>query len=97
MNLSHIESRSSKRVSNDYEFLVEIDSSSASSSDRENIKKALQGLEKETNYMKVISHEKSEDKKTIPWFPSKKQEIDLFANHILEYGSELKADHPVRN
>lgn len=30
----------------------------------------------------------------VPWFPRRIQELDLFANHILSYGSELDSDHP---
>ena len=32
----------------------------------------------------------------VPWFPRKISDLDEFANHILNCGSELEADHPVQ-
>ena len=90
VNLSHIESRSSKRFSDDYEFLIEIDTHTESA----NIDKALAKLEDITTYMQIISRE-PRGKESVPWFPVKIKEIDRFANHVLSYGSELQADHPV--
>ena len=91
MNLSHIESRSSKRFKDDYEFLIEIDQSSSNAA---NIENAIEKLRKETQYFQIIARE-PKGKQSIPWFPAKKREIDVFANHILSYGAELEADHPV--
>ncbi|XP_074600559.1 phenylalanine hydroxylase isoform X2 [Brevipalpus obovatus] len=90
VNLSHIESRSSKRFQNDYEFLIEIDEAS---SNPKNVEKAIEELRKDTQYIQIIARE-PKGKQSIPWFPAKKREIDAFANHILSYGAELDSDHP---
>lgn len=89
VNLAHIESRSSKRFSDDYEFLIEIDTRSESA----NIDKALNDLKGISTYMQVISRE-PRGKESVPWFPVKIKEIDNFANHVLSYGAELDSDHP---
>lgn len=82
-----IESRSSKRFENDYEFLIEC------SSKNQRLSAALDELRNLTQYLQVISREKSNE--TVPWFPRKAKDLDRFANHCLSYGAELDADHPV--
>lgn len=88
VNLYHIESRSSKRLDNDYEFMVECDTREG------DINSAMEGLRKKSQYMTVISRDHRDNIDTVPWFPRKIKELDRFANHILSYGSELECDHP---
>ena len=88
INLSKIESRSSKRFENDYEFIIEC-------TPTEPLSTALDKLREITQYMQVISRDYTENINSVPWFPHKIRDLDRFANHILSYGSELDADHPV--
>lgn len=90
VNLNHIESRSSRRFPNDYEFIVSIDEGTG------DVAAAMEQLRTVTQYMTVISHDKNEQEKqgAVPWFPGKRKDLDQFANQILSYGAELDADHP---
>lgn len=89
INLKHIESRSSKKVANHYEFVVifhgEYDTS-----------KLIEELKKETLYLEVISRESKlkESNTSTPWFPRRIRDLDLITDNILMYGCELDADHP---
>jgi phenylalanine-4-hydroxylase len=89
VNLNHIESRSSRRFPNEYEFIVELDTETGDSP------AALDQLRNVTQYMTVISHDATQSARdTVPWFPGKRKDLDQFANQILSYGSELDSDHP---
>ena len=89
VNLNHIESRSSKRFPNDYEFIVELDTSHGY------LDKALDELREKSQYITIISRDKDRsDSKSVPWFPGKRKDLDQFANQILSYGAELDSDHP---
>ncbi|KAI2808402.1 hypothetical protein BLOT_006344 [Blomia tropicalis] len=90
VNLFKIESRSSKRFKDDYEFFVECSSKSIG------LETALDKLREKTQYLQIIKRGKSEEEQleTVPWFPRKHRDLDQFANHILSYGNELDADHP---
>lgn len=92
INLLKIESRTSSRFENQYEFFIEMENK-----DEEMVKKSLDCLKEKVQYMEIISRHHTRSKETIPWFPRTIQEIDQFADHILSYGSELDSDHPVRN
>lgn len=92
VNLNHIESRSSKRFPNEYEFIVEIDPKTGDTMT------ALDELRKVTQYMTIISRNDNDarlaQQGSVPWFPGKRKDLDHFANQILSYGSELDSDHP---
>ncbi|CAG2100294.1 unnamed protein product [Medioppia subpectinata] len=88
VNLCRIESRSSKRFNNDYEFIVECCSQNGS------LNKALDQIKEFTQYLQIISRDQTYNARSVPWFPNRIKDLDRFANHILSYGSELDADHP---
>ena len=64
------------------------------SSKASGLNSAMEELKEYTQYLQVISRDK-EDEESVPWFPRKIRDLDLFANHILSYGAELDSDHPV--
>jgi len=88
VNLVRIESRASKRLPGEYEFIVECDPTTG------DLGGALELVRGRSNYMHVISRNHQDNKDTVPWFPRRIQDLDRFANQILTYGSELDADHP---
>lgn len=87
INLTHIESRSSLRFPNRYEFMVECVPSG-------DLGSAIESLKATSNYLNVISRNHKNNRDTVPWFPRRIRDLDKFANHILSYGSELDSEHP---
>ncbi|KAK6629247.1 hypothetical protein RUM43_003064 [Polyplax serrata] len=87
VNLLHIESRSSSRFSNQYEFMVECAPGG-------NLSAAIETLRQHCSYFSIISRNHKDNQDTVPWFPRRIRDLDKFANQILSYGSELDADHP---
>ena len=83
----HIESRSSTRLPG-YEFMVELDQQKGE------VAGALEEIKNASRYCQIITSFYKDNKDTVPWFPSKIQDLDRFANQILSYGSELDSDHP---
>uniref|UniRef100_A0A8C6KYS4 tryptophan 5-monooxygenase n=1 Tax=Nothobranchius furzeri TaxID=105023 RepID=A0A8C6KYS4_NOTFU len=92
VNLVHIESRKSKRRDSDFEIFVDCDS------EHEQLKELTQLLRKHTDVVEITSPHNSalldDGVEGAPWFPKKIADLDLCANKVLMYGSELDADHP---
>lgn len=87
VDLIHIESRSSARRPDHYEFMVEC----ALSGD---LGACIAELRDQCDYFNIISRNYRDNKDTVPWFPRRIRDLDRFANQILSYGSELDSDHP---
>ncbi|XP_075939377.1 tryptophan 5-hydroxylase 2 isoform X2 [Anarhichas minor] len=110
VNLSHIESRMSKRVVNEVEIFADCSCS------KKEFEELLQHLRDHVNVISfntpahVWSAEAGEstsavtlhlylcgrltDEDDVPWFPMKISELDQCSHRVLMYGSELDADHP---
>ncbi|XP_046734867.1 protein henna isoform X1 [Diprion similis] len=87
VNLLHIESRSSARTVDNYEFMVEC----APGGDLASV---IETLRDQCGYFSIISRNHKDNLGTVPWFPGRIRDLDRFANQILSYGSELDSDHP---
>ena len=87
VNLSHIESRSSLRRTDMYEFMVECVPGG-------DLGTVIEKLREQCSYFSIISRNHKDNMGTVPWFPRRIRDLDKFANQILSYGAELDSDHP---
>ncbi|XP_030844374.1 protein henna-like isoform X1 [Strongylocentrotus purpuratus] len=88
VNLTHIESRPSKRIPGSYEFLV------TSEAPPTELEDTLDSLKDRVTYHQILSRSHDTKDAEIPWFPRKIKDLDEFANHILNAGGNLESDHP---
>ncbi|XP_062511505.1 tryptophan 5-hydroxylase 2-like isoform X2 [Corticium candelabrum] len=88
VNITHIESRPSKTVNEQYDLYVDC----LHCEDR-NLASLLEELRKRSVTVQVLSppSSKADD---VPWFPRKCSDLDIVANDIIGYGGGLDADHP---
>ncbi|KNC85096.1 phenylalanine-4-hydroxylase [Sphaeroforma arctica JP610] len=87
LTLAHIESRPSALEKDQFDFFVDV----MQSANMENMDSIRAGLENICDTVTIIGNQEAAD---TPWFPQKISDLDRFATHTLEFGKELKADHP---
>ncbi|XP_058500592.1 tryptophan 5-hydroxylase 2 isoform X1 [Solea solea] len=93
VNLNHIESRPSTRVSDEVDILADCSCSKAE------FNELLQHLKDHVNVLSFntpahVWAEEAAGEDNVPWFPMKISELDRCSQRVLMYGSELDADHP---
>lgn len=87
INLKHIESRSSKKMADNYEFIIIFDG-------KHDSEKVIEKLKAETSYLELITRRKDCGESAVPWFPRRIRDLDTFVNNIKEADGDLKSDHP---
>ena len=87
LSLRHIESRPSQSLAWQYDFMVEF--YLASPPELAKLTAALEPLCKGLQVVSSLPHASS-----VPWFPRRLTDLDVFAERTLQFGAELDADHP---
>jgi len=83
INMTRIESKLFK-LENAVNFFVDVDLPS----DHKRVKRAVNDLQNICKSAEIIGSKK------VPWFPISAADVDMLANHVLDGGSDLQADHP---
>ncbi|EGC34902.1 hypothetical protein DICPUDRAFT_48007 [Dictyostelium purpureum] len=93
INLTRIESRPSKTEKSDYDFFLDLE---YGSNTLKEVEKVIEDLESRGVKVTIVSENPQVDSSdsSIPWFPRKLSDLDLYANKVLEMGDELSSDHP---
>lgn len=84
VNLTHIESRPSKGLDNNYDFMVDFDGHPTDPH--------VVALLAELRNVSLNASTKTPVQ--VPWFPTRIADIDLFGTKTLDAGAELESDHP---
>jgi len=84
INITHIESRPSPKGCDCFKFYIDFDGYVGEL----NTDKFLAELNKVCRNLLVL------DQKEVPWFPRKRDELDVIANRVLDAGKDLESDHP---
>jgi phenylalanine-4-hydroxylase len=82
INLTHIESRPARGDS--FDFYVDCEGARGEAA----VEAAISEFSELSANLLILDH------KEVPWFPRQIEELDLIANHTLDAGSDLEADHP---
>lgn len=82
VSLTHIESR--PRRAHTFDFYVDCDADSGESA----MEDVIAELRRDAVGVVVLDH------KEVPWFPRQAEELDRIANHTLDAGDALHANHP---
>ncbi|GAM20678.1 hypothetical protein SAMD00019534_038530 [Acytostelium subglobosum LB1] len=93
LNITRIESRPSKTEKYDYDFFMDLASDDANTNNIDDVIAELKSKGVETTVLTETKQQQPQAN-TIPWFPRKISDLDLFCNKVLEMGSELSSDHP---
>eukprot|EP00049_Salpingoeca_infusionum_P017408 m.352847 g.352847 ORF g.352847 m.352847 type:complete len:433 (-) comp16622_c0_seq1:1339-2637(-) len=86
LDMSHIESRPSKKPDLDVDFFIGLEANVEETSG------LVTELKKVAGSVQVFDQSPSTDNPE--WFPERIQDLDVFATRVLDAGKELKSDHP---
>lgn len=85
VNMTRLESRPSSR-GRDFNFFVSVEGRAEDPS--------VRALMADLGASRDCTHSALQDPREVPWFPTRVQDVDIFANEVLDAGSDLQSDHP---